>query len=272
MEEQNSGLAGLADINGGKLYYETAGNGPCLILAHAGIADRRMWDDQFFAFAQHYRVVRFDFWGYGESTIATDFFFLQDDLYQLLKHLAVDQAHFIGCSLGGRVVIDLALAHPETVNSLVVVGSGLSGYRFGGEAFVHYAEQIIAAREKEDDEGEIELKLQFWVDGQGRDRDQVNPQVRKRARQMLSGRPGARGEGRQMEPPAIGRLKEIHVPTLIVIGEQDEANVTIIADLLASNIPGAQKTILPNTAHLANMEEPERFNRIVLNFLKSLQT
>jgi pimeloyl-ACP methyl ester carboxylesterase len=267
MFEHNGVQTGFADINGGRLYYEVAGDGPALVLAHAGIADRRMWDDQFLAFAEYYRVIRFDFWGFGKSTISNNTFFLHQDLYQLLKFLGVEQAHLLGCSLGGRVIIDLALAYPKMVNSLVVVGSGLSGYRFEGEVLMHYVEQIITAREQEDDEREIELKLQFWVDGQARTPDQVNPQVRGRARQMLSGRPGIQGEGQQLEPAAIGRLSEIAVPTLIIVGDRDEANIVTISNLLAANISAARKVIIPDTAHLPNMEKPELFNRVVLEFL-----
>jgi pimeloyl-ACP methyl ester carboxylesterase len=269
MVEDSGVQTGFADINGGKLYYEVAGNGPVLVLAHAGVADRRMWDDQFIVFAQNYRVIRFDFWGYGRSTIDHTTFFLHEDVRQLLKLLGIERAHLLGCSLGGRVSIDLALAYPEMVHSLVVVGSGLSGHRFEGEALMHYVEQITAAREQEDDEREIELTLQFWMDGQARTPDQVNPQVRERARQMLSGRPGEQGQGRALEPTAIGRLNEIEVPTLIMIGDRDDTNIATIADILASNIHGAQKVILPNTAHLPNMEKPEQFNQIVLEFLQS---
>jgi len=267
MIEHSDKQTGFVEIHGGRLYYEMAGDGPVLVFAHAGIADRRMWDDQFFVFAQHFRVIRFDFWGYGKSTIDDPTFFLHEDLCHLLKFLGIKQAHLIGCSLGGRVILDLALAHPEMVDSLVVVGSGLGGYRFEGEAFMRYVEQIIAAREREDDEQEIELKLRFWVDGQGRTPDQVDPQVRERARQMLLGRPGIKGEGRHLEPYALGRLNEISVPTLVIIGDRDEANVTTIAELLVSGIHGAQKAVLSNTAHLPNMEKPEEFNQILLKFL-----
>jgi pimeloyl-ACP methyl ester carboxylesterase len=269
MQEQIDVQTGFADINGGKLYYEVAGNGPVLILAHAGIADRRMWDYQFLVFAQHYRVLRFDFWGHGQSTIDHETFFLHEDLRQLCKVLSIECAHFLGCSLGGRVSIDLTLAYPEMVNSLIVVGSGLGGYQFEGAALMHLAEQIMAAREQEDDEQEIELFLQYWIDGQARTLDQVNPQVRERARQMLRGRSRKLGEGQPLEPGAIGRLSEIKVPTLIIVGDRDDADIATIADLLASNIDGAQQVSIPNTAHLANMEKPEQFNQIVLGFLQS---
>jgi pimeloyl-ACP methyl ester carboxylesterase len=269
MFEYNGLQTGFADINGGKLYYEVAGDGPTLVFAHAGIADRRMWDDQFLAFAQHYRVIRCDFWGFGKSTRANNTFLLHQDLYQLLKFLGVEQAHLMGCSLGGRVIIDLALEYPNMVNSLIVVGSGLSGYQFTGEVLQRFSEQMRAANERNDFDGALELVIQLWVDGRSRTPDQVDPRVRERAREMLLGRPGVKGEGRQLEPAAIGRLSEIDVPTLIIVGDRDEANIATIADLLAANVRGARKIIMPDTAHLPNMEKPEHFNRIVLEFLRS---
>jgi pimeloyl-ACP methyl ester carboxylesterase len=269
MFEQNGVQAGFADIRGGRLFYEVAGDGPALVLAHAGIADRRMWDDQFLVFAQHYRVIRFDFWGFGKSTIANNIFLLHQDLYELLRFLGIEQAHLMGCSLGGRVIIDLALEYPKMVNSLIVVGSGLSGYQFEGEVLMRFVEQVIAARERNDYDGEIELKLQLWVDGRSRTPGQVDPRVRERAHEMLLGRPGVQGEGQQLEPAAIGRLSEINVPTLIIVGDRDETNIATIANLIVANVRGARKIIIPDTAHLANMEKPEHFNRVVLDFLRS---
>lgn len=269
MFEQDGVKTGFAEINGGRLYYEAAGDGPVLVLTHAGLADRRMWDDQFFIFAQQYRVIRLDFWGFGKSRIASRNFFLHDDLYQLLKFLGVEQAHLLGCSLGGRVSLDLALTYPKLVNSLILVGSGLSGYQFEGEGLMHFVKQIIAAREQGDHEREVELKLQLWVDGRSRNPDQVDPRVRERVREMLQGRIGALGEGQQPDPAAIGRLRELNVPTLIILGDRDEANIAAIADLLNKNIGGSQKIVIPDTAHMPNMEKPEHFNRIVLEFLRT---
>lgn len=268
MFKPNGVQTGFADINGGKLYYELAGKGPSLVLAHAGIGDLRMWDDQFHVFAQNYRVIRFDFWGFGKSTIANDDFYLHEDLYHLLKSLGVEQAAFIGSSLGGRVIIDLALAYPELVKSLVIVGSGLSGYQFTGDAFKRYVEQIIKAREQDDYERVCELRIQFWIDGSSRTPEQVDPQVRERVREMLLGHPGRQGEGQTLEPVAIGRLSELDIPTLIIMGELDETNIATIAGILAANIRGAQKTIIPDTTHLPNIEKPKHFNRVVLDFLQ----
>src|SRR5215216_6924328 len=148
MSELQGVQTGFADLHGGRLYYEIAGEGPFLVLAHAGIADHTMWDDQFPVFAQHFRVLRFDFWGFGKSTVIPKPFFLHDDLYRLLTFLEIKQAHLLGCSLGGRVALDVALAYPQMVKSLIAVGSGLGGYSFEGEVLTSFSEQIMAAREQ----------------------------------------------------------------------------------------------------------------------------
>jgi pimeloyl-ACP methyl ester carboxylesterase len=269
MFENNRVQTGFAEINGGKLYYEVAGDGPALVLAHAGIADRRMWDDQFLVFAQHFRVIRCDFWGFGKSTTPKSTFSLHQDLYRLLKFLGVVQVHLMGCSLGGRVSIDLALEYPKLVNSLILVGSGLSGYEFTGEVLQRFSEKMRAVNERNDFDGALELVIQLWVDGRERMPDQVDPRVRARVREMLMGHTEWPVAEQPLEPPATGRLAEIDVPTLIIVGDRDEVNIATIADLLVANVHGARKIIMPETAHLPNMEKPEHFNRVVLEFLRS---
>ena len=150
MLEQNEVQTGFADISGGRMYYEVAGDGPALVLLHAGIADQRMWDDQFLAFAQYYRVIRCDLWGYGKSTAPAQAYALYQDVYQLLQLLGVEQAHLLGCSGGGAVSIDLALAYPHLVKSLIVAGSGLGGYQFTGEAIQRSSEQMHTAWDQKD--------------------------------------------------------------------------------------------------------------------------
>lgn len=121
---------GFAAINGANLYYEVAGSGHPLVLVHAGIADNRMWDDQFSAFANQYRVIRFDQRGYGQSPPMEGEFARHNDLYELLKFLKVERAYLIGCSMGGRVCLDFALEHPDIAAALIMVGSGPSGFDF----------------------------------------------------------------------------------------------------------------------------------------------
>src|SRR5215831_5187749 len=113
------GTSGYFDLGDDKLYYEVAGEGEPLVLSHAGFVDCRMWDEQWDAFTQCYRVVRFDMRGFGRSDRAEAPVARRDDLYRLLKHLGIARAILLGCSMSGEIVLDIALEHPEMVSALV---------------------------------------------------------------------------------------------------------------------------------------------------------
>src|SRR5262249_5745771 len=265
---------GYVDSNGARLYYEVAGSGPALVFNHAGIADSRMWDDQFDAFAQHHRVARYDTRGFGKSTFPATPFALHEDLHALLQQLRIPRSMFIGCSMGGSTILDFALVYPEMVTALVLVGAGLSGFP-NSEEHKDLFEQMEAAITSGDFERANAMEVHLWVDGPNRTPEQVNPAVRERVREM-NRIPYERNEsdnwrlGQQLDPPAYGRLSEIAVPTLVIVGDQDVANIQRIADALSSGIPGARKVVMQNTAHVPNMERPDEFNRIVLDFLDTL--
>ena len=94
-------ISDYVEVNGGKIYYEMAGEGETVVLSHAGFVDSRMWDDQWEEFAQRYRVMRYDMRGYGKSDPVQGPVSRRDDLYRLLQKLGIEQAHMIGCSLSG---------------------------------------------------------------------------------------------------------------------------------------------------------------------------
>jgi 3-oxoadipate enol-lactonase len=268
---------GFAQANGARLHYEVAGSGHPVVLVHAGIADHRMWDDQFARFAERYRVIRYDQRGFGQSTAPAGPFAFHDDLYLLLRQLDVARAALIGGSLGGAVAINLALAHPEMVEGLVVVGSGLGGLEWpppSPEELTLFS-QVEEAAEAGDFATANEIEVHLWVDGPRRKPEAVNPGVRERVRDMnlqtfTRHDENEQAQSQELEPPASVRLGEILAPTLVLIGDQDVSSVQAIADHLAADIPGAHKVVVSNTAHVPNMEQPEAFNQIVLHFLDSL--
>ena len=259
---------GIAEIEGASLYYEIAGDGPDLVLAHAGFVDRRMWDEQFQVFAEQYRVVRYDLRGIGNSRLTPGPFSHRHDLYQLFKHLGIERAHLLGCSMGGGAMIDFALEYPEMTTSLVLVSSALGGYQFQGD-MPKPLQELAAALDKRDLSRAAELAVQIWIDGPQRTPDQVDSGVREHARQMsLTALPAFSTKEEPLEPPAMGRLKELAIPTLVIVGELDDASIGTIGELLTTQIAGARKAIIPGAAHLPNMERPEEFNREVLAFLR----
>src|SRR5260221_10492842 len=112
-------ISGTAEVNGTKLYYETTGKGPSLVLIHGGLLNRSEWDEQFNTFAEHYHVIRYDVCSYGKSEARRLPFSHVEDFYQLLHFLNIERTVLIGGSMGGGIVIDFALEHPEMVQALI---------------------------------------------------------------------------------------------------------------------------------------------------------
>jgi 3-oxoadipate enol-lactonase len=274
-------------VTGEVLAHEVTGSGPAtdarwgpsVLLVHAGIADRRMWDDQVGPFSEAgWTVIRPDLPGFGDTPPPTDFVAglgpsasevtLWAALRDLLDHLGVERVAVVGASLGGRAAVDLALAAPDRVTALVLVGSGLAGHPFREPALFELWDQSEGAIERGDHLEAARVEFDTWVVGMDRDPAAVAPEVRRRVQAMLL-TAYAHGEADlgEPDPPAAGRLGEVAAPTLVVVGEHDRPDIHAMADALAGGIPRAERILLGGTAHLPNMERPEEFNRVVLEFL-----
>ncbi len=264
---------GFAEINGAKIYYEIAGAGHPLVFIHGGLVDSRLWDENFEAFARRYRSIRYDLRGFGNSTAAPGAYSLHNDLYALLKSLEVAKAHVIGLSLGGGTALNFAIAYPEMVSALVLVGSGLPGYDMQpSKELEDKYERMKAAEKNGDMPTAVELSLQIWTDGPNRKPEQVDQKFRARIAEMSALAIAAPdlGAPQALDPPAIARLEEIHVPTLIVLGDQDVPGIFGIADILQRDIVGARRVIIKDAAHHLVLEKPVEFNRAVLEFLNKI--
>lgn len=267
---------GYFDLGDGKLYYEveeSAARGETVVFSHAAFLDSGMWDDQWASFAQRYRVIRYDMLGYGKSDPVTGPRSRRQDLYRLLQHLGVTRAHLVGCSMGGEIVLDLALEHPPLAASLVIVNAVPSGFELQGEP-PRYLFEMMAATQQGDLALASELQLRIWVDGPHRQPEGVAATVRERASRMnrifVANGTWAMADLQPLNlltPPAADRLAEIHVPTLLVTGALDHAETLRAAEMMLAGIPEAKAMSIPNTAHVPNMEAPERFSRAVLAFL-----
>ena len=265
---------GFAEINGAKIYYEVAGDGLPLVMIHAGIADSRMWDDQFAAFAPDYRVVRYDQRGFGKSEPAPGKFSRHENLHGLLKHLNIERAILMGCSMGGSAAIDFALEYPQMTAGLILVGAGLSGFEWADWVQPEPEIEAQAAFEAGDYEKAAEIEAEMWVAGVGRTAADVDQAVLDKVREMnlvaLCYEALKLRETQYLDPPAFPCLGEIRVPTLVIVGENDWPDIFAIADALTEKISGAQKIIMPGTAHVPNMEKPAEFNQHVRTFLNGL--
>jgi pimeloyl-ACP methyl ester carboxylesterase len=264
--------SGFVEANNTKFFYEMDGSGTPLVFIHAGIADNRMWNEQFQVFAEKYQAIRYDRRGFGQTKMVAGDFSLHNDLYGVLKALDIKQAIFVACSQGGKTATNFTLEHPEMAKALVLVGSALGGFNFEGQPEKQEAE-LEKAEQAGDLERVNELEIQIWVDGQGRTPDQVDPKVRALAKDMnwiALQTPQDLGHEIPLEPAAVNRLSEIKVPTLVVIGDRDTNWALAASDFLAKNIPNAKKVTMNDVAHLPNMEKPWNFNELVLSFLNNL--
>lgn len=261
---------GFAPINGAQIYYEVTGAGRPLIMLHAGVADGRLWDDQFATFAQTYRTIRYDLRGFGRSAMPAGQFSHHADLAGLLDFLQVARAIVVGISFGGKVAIDFALAYPQRVVALVL-GAPTVGGTQPSRRIIQFWEAEETAVEQGDLATAVELNLRLWVDGPLRQPGEVNPTVRQKVGQMqreiFQMDIPEDVEELRLAPAANGRLTEIAVPTLVLVGDLDLPEKVEQAAWLAEQIPNAQQAVIPGVAHMLNMEKPSLFNQLVLDFL-----
>jgi len=266
-----SDFQGLVPAVGGRLWAQAAGEGTGVILVHAGIADARMWDPQWEALAARHRVARYDTRGYGRTQGTDVEFSNRADLITVMDAAGVERATLVGCSRGGSIAIDTALEFPGRVEALVWVCGGLGGVEIGETpeetAAGERMEELWAAK----DWGALaDLEVAVWVDGVGQPAGRAPAPVRELVRRMcLETYLQEKPEGRPiaLDPPAAGRLGEIRVPMLVIIGELDTLGTRMTAGLLADHVPGARRIDLPGVAHLPSMERPEWFTETLFGFL-----
>ena len=273
MASRSDLITGYAPADGARIYFESAGSGPALVLIHAGVADRRMWDPQFELLSGKFRVIRYDLRGFGKSEMPDGPYANRRDLHHLLEHLGVGKTALIGCSMGGATAIDFTLEKPERVTALVTVGTGVSGWNEWSDEMVRHWGKFMRLVQERETERARELDAVLWIDGPARDRSRIDPAYRERARQLHRDNfslARLMHPEEELKPPALGRLSEIKAPTLVMIGDADVPELIKIADRLAADIKGAKRVTIRNAAHLPNLEHPDEFNRIVMEFLTQL--
>ena len=260
---------GFLETKGARIYYEVEGQGEPVVLIHAGIANLRMWDEQVPALADAYRVIRYDTRGFGRTETEDVAFSNRADIAALLDHLGEESAHLVGVSRAGQIALDFALELPQRVRSLVVANGGVSGYESPDDDYSLF-ERAEKWEEAKDWEPLAEWETDFWVNGLGQPKDRVAPAIRDRVHEWIltnyqadkvSGRP------QPLDPPAVGRLRELRVPLLVILGTLDEPGTSASMRHLAESVPHARLEPFEGAAHMLNMEQPERFNRLLREFL-----
>lgn len=274
--------------NGADLAYDDAGTGAAVVLVHAGLTDRRLWDHQFAALAARYRVVRYDWRGRGESGPAAGEFAHHADLLALLDALEIERAALVGCSMGGAYSVDVALAAPERVTSLTLIASGLSGHEWPAEMGALARERILAAVPDErlrryrehtaeavdpaDVAAMAEAQLRLTAVGPGREPSDLDPDAWEHMVRMCRlvferAWTGPAHTELAADPPAKERLAEVVQPALVVNGRADLPYIQDVSGLLADGIPGARRVDLDDTGHLPPSERPAEVTALLTRFL-----
>ena len=256
----------LAEVNDTRLRYELRGEGEPLVLIHGFTLSLKMWEAQVEAFAQKYRVLRYDLRGFGQSDPPSGTPYRHaEDLAALLDRLGLDSVNLLGCSMGGGIALDFALSFPGRTRSLVLFDSALGGFPYSPE----FSSSTSALYAQGKASG-VEVARQLWLA-----HPMFAPVLESPAaadfRAIIEGYSGwhwvNRDSPRRYETPAAKRLAEICAPTFIMVGERDVPDMLAIADTLQQNIAGSRKTVLKGVGHMANMENPALFNQTVLDFL-----
>lgn len=256
-------------VNGTRIAYDEAGSGPVTILLHAGIADRRMWSAAIPGLARDLRLIVPDHRGFGDTPIGPDAFSWSADLLGVMDALAIERAHLVGVSMSAHVAIDLALAHPDRVDRLVLVCGGLVGWDYEPE--MEAADEAeTTAFEAGDFDAAAWGQVGFWLDGPERTANEVDPGLRRLVFEMQRHAyeiddPSA--EQSWLVPDYRPRLGEIRAPTLVLAGSLDRMDIRRIAPVLAAEITGARYQELPGVAHLPPLEDPDGFVAVVRPFL-----
>jgi pimeloyl-ACP methyl ester carboxylesterase len=271
--------SGFVPVFKGHLYYEVAGTGHPVLFIHAGVADCNMWDKQFNLFNQYFRVIRYDTRGYGKSRTETTEFSNRQDILDLFTYLKVERACIIGISRGGQIAIEFTLEFPKYVSALIPVAAGISGFEYqpddSEKARQEYElfTRMDKLWEKKAFDELADLEVHAWADGPSQPVGRADPKIREYIYKIVRSnytRQDGQATALPLDPPAANRLSEIHVPTLILVGEYDEIVTQAISDKLEQDIPDAHKLVFPATAHMLPMEQPDKFNEVVLDFLKKV--
>jgi pimeloyl-ACP methyl ester carboxylesterase len=263
----------------GGIAYDDEGAGDAVVLAHAGVADRRMWTALVAALTRGRRVIRFDARGFGESLAPAGAWSQHGDLLGLLDELGVTRAHLVGASMGAGIVTEAALERPGLARSLVLVAPG--GALYGEEAPSQLRpiwDAEIAALDDGDLDRAVEVNLAAWVDGPARRPDAVDPAVRafvgrmqREAFEIPEWDPVEAPE-HELAPPASARFAELACPVLVVVGEGDQAATFATAERIAATAPDARLFVWPDVAHMLTLERPDAFAELLLTFLAEVES
>jgi 3-oxoadipate enol-lactonase len=264
-KHESGGPGSFVSIEGSKIYFEECGtSSQAVVLLHDGVLHSAVWDEVWPEFCKHFHTIRYDRRGYGRSSAATSGYYETDDLAALLRHLKVNRAAIVGSSHGGEISINFTLEHPEIVQQLVLVGAVVGGMPYS-QHFLDRGNALGKPLEKGDVQGAIAAASQDkYLIAPG------NDAAKKRMIEILSANPQdlTRAYFELSEKPALPRLREIAIPTLVLVGDADIPDVHAHAGAIEAGIPRAHRVVVKDVGHLMYVKKPAEFSRLVIGFIE----
>lgn len=261
----------ILQLKNGEIYYDTAGSGEAVILMHGNFNDHQIWNEQLPALAEHYQVIRYDLRGYGRSSTPEAAFSNVADLKALIDELALAQVHLVGSSSGGGAAIDFALEFPQLVRSLTLVAPSVNGNRYPWRMTWQAIKNYNAVKRKGREQAiEAFISNPFWqyfFPAESKSKGAARMKVLHNVRNSSNFYRFPPALSAAVKPYAFNRLREIKVPALIIVSDQDHPFNLKTAETLHANIENCSKIVMPGCSHLPFVEEPAAFNQMVLDFL-----
>ena len=257
-----------AKANGIDVYYEIHGKegAPWLTLSHSLACNVRMWDEQIASFKDRYRILAYDTRGHGQTSAPAGDYTLEqlaDDLKGLLDHLKISKTHYCGLSMGGMIGQTFALKYPGILQTLVLADTSS---RIPPEVGPVWEERIKVAQ-TQGMQALVPPTLERWFTAPYRS---AHPETMQRIGKLIADTPVPGYVGCCRAIPKLNltdRLKEIKVPIQIIVGADDQGTPVAMSQAIHDNAPGSRLDILPNAAHLSNIEQPQAFDRALGEFL-----
>jgi 3-oxoadipate enol-lactonase len=250
--------------------FDHAGEGPAVMLVHAGIADRRMWRDHLgWLTADGWHAIAPDLPGFGAHAPPADPPAPWDFLGEVLDELSIDDAVVVGCSFGGAVALRLAVTAPERVRALVLVSAPAPGLEPSPQLEAAWTEETDAL-ERGDVDAAVDAVVRAWLrpDAPGGLRDLVGAMQRRAFELDPHGGMPEPHDPLEEHPE---RLREITVPAVVAVGESDMPDFAWSARTLCNALPDASHHVIVSAGHLAPLETPDAFRRLLSEFLSRLE-
>jgi pimeloyl-ACP methyl ester carboxylesterase len=247
---------------------EHRGGGPCVIMLHAGVADRRMWRNTLAHLDESNLAVAYDRRGFGETLSPDEPFNHIEDLDRVIDSFGCRQATLIGCSQGGRIAIDYALAHPGKVAALVLVATAVTG----ASPPSYYPPEIADLDDAESEHNHDRInaiEARLWLDGPLGANQRIGGDVRQLFLDM-NGQALRQAPLTREQPceSAMDRVQDLTAPTLVIWGTLDFPHIQLRSQWIAETIPHAKSFTMDGCAHLPNLEQPTQFNSAIAAFIQ----